>query len=256
MNRIQNAFTNKKAFIGFLTAGDPHIGATAGLILDMIAGGADLIEIGIPFSDPVADGPVVDAANIRALKQGVTVDDVFEAVRQVREKNDTVPLTLLSYLNPVYFYGYEAFFAKCKEVGIDGIIIPDIPFEESGEVTAVADKYGIAFITLVAPNSAERIPLICKNAKGFVYLVSSMGVTGIREQLELNVKPQVEAIRAVTDTPVAIGFGISRAEQAADLVQYTDGVIVGSAIIDIIAKHGENAGSHLREYISNIKKHI
>jgi tryptophan synthase alpha chain len=274
MNRISNAFKNKanqerqvggsaaeqvacrKAFIGFLTAGDPSVEATSGFILDMIAGGADLIEIGIPFSDPVADGPAIERANIRALERGVTVDDVFEIVRKVREKDDTTPLVFLSYLNPVFFYGYEAFFAKCAQVGVDGIIVPDIPFEESAEVTDIADKFGVAFVTLVAPNSADRIGLICKNAKGFVYLVSSLGVTGIREELELNVKPQIESIRAVTDTPVAIGFGISKAEQAAQVVQHADGVIVGSAIVEFIEKHGEKAGEYLREYIAGIKEHM
>jgi len=252
MNRISNAFKSK-AFVGFLTAGDPTPDATAGFILDMIAGGADLIEIGIPFSDPVADGPAIERANLRALEKGVTVDDVFEIVRKVREKDSATPLTFLSYLNPVFFYGYEAFFAKCAEVGVDGIIVPDIPFEESSEVTDIADKHGVAFVTLVAPNSAGRIGLICKNSKGFVYLVSSLGVTGIREELELNVKPQIEAIRAVTDTPVAIGFGISKAEQAGEVCKYADGVIVGSAIVELIEKHGENAGEHLQKYISDIK---
>jgi tryptophan synthase alpha chain len=255
MNRISNAFKNGRAFIGFLTAGDPSLNLTEEFILELAAGGADLIEIGIPFSDPVADGPTIARANIRALELGVNVSDVFEVVRKVRAKSD-VPLVILSYLNPVYFYGYERFFADGKAAGIDGIIIPDLPFEESREVTDVAEKHGVDLITFVTPTSEGRIEMLAKESKGFIYFVSSLGVTGIREEIETNLKPAIDEIRRFTDTPVAVGFGISRPEQAREIAETADGVIIGSAIVEIIEKHGESAGSHLREYARSIKSAI
>ncbi|MCL1831668.1 MAG: tryptophan synthase subunit alpha [Oscillospiraceae bacterium] len=251
-NRIKSAFANQKAFIGFLTAGDPDISNTAEFILAMEEGGADLIEVGIPFSDPVAEGPVIEAANIRALEKKVSVDDVFGVIRTVRQKSD-IPLVILSYLNPVYFYGYDKFFAECKAVGVDGIIIPDLPYEECREVTDVADKYGIELISLVTPTSQNRIEMIAKESKGFIYVVSSLGVTGIRDEIDNNIKPTIDAIKRVTDTPAAVGFGINRADQAAELVQYADGVIIGSAIVALIEEHGANASDYIRNYVKSIK---
>jgi tryptophan synthase alpha chain len=268
MNRIANAFADKKkAFIGFLVAGDPSIDKTVEFILEMESAGADLIEIGIPFSDPVAEGPVIELANIRALDKGTTVHDVFEVIKKVREAGNpakggqagrgSLPLVLLTYLNPVFHYGYEEFFAKCKEVGVDGIIIPDLPFEECREVADVTEKHGIDLISLITPTSKERIEMIAENAKGFLYLVSSMGITGVRSEIITDTKSIIESIRAASQAvPVAIGFGISRAEQAAQLVQYADGVIVGSAIVEIIEKHGENAGKYLYNYVKSIKEAI
>jgi tryptophan synthase alpha chain len=252
MNRIADAFKGKKAFIGFLTAGDPCADSTVEFILEMEKGGADLIEIGIPFSDPVAEGPVIEAANIRALEKGVYVRDVFEIVRKVREQSE-IPLVFLTYLNPVFFFGYEEFFAECQRVGIDGIIIPDLPFEESREVSDVCEKYGVHLISLVTPTSESRTKMLVENAKGFLYFVSSLGTTGVREEIEMSIKPKIEAIKAMTDTPVAVGFGISRAEQAAELRECADGVIIGSAIVEIITEHKENAGAFLREYVAGIK---
>jgi tryptophan synthase alpha chain len=281
MNRIPNAFKNgkaeqqqggsadaqvacqKKAFIGYLTAGDPSPDKTVEFIREMAAGGADLIEIGIPFSDPVADGPTIAAANLRGLRNGVFVDDVFEIIRKVRAAEcvgecagfnpSEIPIVILSYLNPVFFYGYEDFFEKCREIGVDGIIIPDLPFEESREVADVCQKYGVELIPLITPTSQNRIEMLAKSAKGFIYFVSSLGVTGIREQLERSLRPDIAAIKQVTDTPVAIGFGISRADQVSELAKYADGVIIGSAIVEIIEKYGDEAGSFLRDYVMNIK---
>ncbi|MCL1789692.1 MAG: tryptophan synthase subunit alpha [Oscillospiraceae bacterium] len=253
MSRIANTFKNgNKAFIGFVVTGDPGITQTAEFILEMESAGADIIEIGIPFSDPVAEGPVIEAANIRALSKGTTVHDVFDLVVSVRRKSE-IPLVLLTYLNPVFHYGYEKFFSKCKETGVDGIIVPDLPFEECREVADITEKYGIDLISLITPTSKERIKMISEGAKGFLYFVSSMGTTGVREEVETNVKPVIDSVRASSDIPVAVGFGISRNEQAKALSQYADGVIVGSAIVDIIANHGEKAGKHLYEYVKNIK---
>jgi tryptophan synthase alpha chain len=255
MSRIASAFTKGKAFIGFLTGGDPSIDSTVEFILALERGGADLVEIGIPFSDPVAEGPVIEAANIRALEKGVTTHDIFEVVRRVRAKSE-VALVLLTYLNPVYFYGYEAFFAECKSAGIDGIIIPDLPFEECREVADVADKFGVELISLITPTSAQRIEMIAKNARGFLYLVSSLGTTGVRSEIITDTSAIIEAVRKVSDTPVAIGFGISRPEQAAKLAADADGVIVGSAIVELIENHGIRAGEYLHDYAREIKEAI
>ncbi|MCL1880799.1 MAG: tryptophan synthase subunit alpha [Oscillospiraceae bacterium] len=254
MNRIKNAFTgDQKAFIGFLTAGDPSLDKTVKLILEMEKAGVDLIEIGIPFSDPVAEGPVIEAANVRALEKGATVNDVFEIVKKVRAVSE-IPLVLLTYLNPVYFYGYESFFSECKACGVDGIIIPDLPYEESHEVSGVCEKYGIHLISLITPTSEQRIEMIAKESKGFLYLVSSLGVTGVRDEIETALKPKIDAIRKVTDTPVAIGFGISRPEQVAELSKYADGIIVGSAIVGLIEKHGDDACKYVYDYVKSIKE--
>jgi tryptophan synthase alpha chain len=256
MNRIENAFKkNKKSFIAFLTAGDPSLDHTVEFILELERGGADIVEIGIPFSDPVAEGATIQAANIRALKNNVTVRDVFEVVRRVREKSE-VPLVLLTYLNPVYFFGYEDFFLQAKEAGVDGIIIPDLPFEESEEVSQVSNKFSVDLISLITPTSDNRVKVIAENAKGFLYFVSSMGTTGVRSEIVTDIKSIVEKVKSVTDTPVAIGFGISRAEQAVQLSKHADGVIVGSAIVEIIEKHGINAGQHVHDYVKGIKEAI
>ncbi|MCL2071562.1 MAG: tryptophan synthase subunit alpha [Oscillospiraceae bacterium] len=254
MSRIVNTFKkDEKAFIGFLVAGDPGIDKTAEFILEMEAAGVGIVEIGIPFSDPVAEGAVIQAANIRALDNCTTVHDVFRLVDKVREKSE-IPLVLLTYLNPVFYYGYEEFFAKCEAVGIDGIIIPDLPFEECREIADVAEKYGVDLISLIAPTSEERIKMIAENAKGFLYFVSSLGTTGVRGEIVTDVKPVIDSVRQVSDIPVAIGFGISRAEQAKDMSEYADGIIVGSAIVAIIERHGEDAGKYVHEYVKNIKK--
>jgi tryptophan synthase alpha chain len=263
MNRISNAFNGgKKAFIAFLTGGDPNLDATLGFIHELERAGADLIEIGIPFSDPVAEGPVIEAANIRALQNNVTVRDIFALVEKYRAgggkyaSTGSVPLVLLTYLNPVFFFGYEAFFAECRRAGVDGIIIPDLPYEESREVDDIAEKYGVDLISLISPTSAQRIEMIAKSAKGFLYCVSSMGVTGVRGKIETNVQSTVDLVRAASDIPVAIGFGVSDAVQAAKLAQFADGVIVGSAIVKIISEHGEGAGDYIYEYVKSIKDAI
>ena len=236
--RLQKVFQtpNKKAFIAFLTAGDPCADATVRYILEMERAGADLIEIGIPFSDPIAEGPVIQEADLRALKGGMTTDGAFDIVRRVREKSE-IPLAFMTYANPVFHYGYDRFFKKCEELGVDAIIIPDLPFEEKGEVEVVADAHNVVLISMIAPTSESRIQEIASVAKGFIYVVSSMGVTGTRSEIRTDVGAIVESIRRATDVPCAVGFGIGNPEQAQAMARVSDGAIVGSAIVKIIAKY-------------------
>jgi tryptophan synthase alpha chain len=251
-NRIATAFDHGTAFIAFLTGGDPTPATSESLIMAMIESGADLIEIGIPFSDPIAEGQVIQEANIRALAAGTTVDRIFDIVIGVRRKSE-IPIVFLTYLNPVFHYGYDAFFAKCASHGVDGLIIPDLPFEEQAEVKSVASKYGIAIVSLIAPTSEDRIKTIAAYAEGFVYIVSSMGVTGVRSEIQTDISKIVSAVKSVAKVPAAVGFGIHTPQQAREIGANADGVIVGSAIVKIIAEHGEQAEPYLKEYIKTMK---
>ncbi len=255
MSKIENAFKNGKAFIGFLTAGDPSLDKTQEFILAMADAGADLVEIGIPFSDPIAEGDVIQRANIRALSVGTTIEKIFKTVRSVRKKTQ-VPLVFLTYLNPVFTYGYDHFFRECNEAGIDGVIIPDIPFEEKGELLPFSEKYGVDIISLIAPTSEARIAEIASCAKGFVYCVSSMGVTGVRNEIKTDLSSILSAVRSATKVPAAVGFGISTPQQAAEISKYADGIIVGSAIVKIIEEHGSNSSAPLFEYVHGMKESI
>jgi len=236
---------NNKKFISFITAGDPSMAKTKEFI-EVLAEQSDIIEIGLPFSDPLAEGAVIEAANMRALANGATTANMFEMLKTI---NVSSKLVILTYINPVFVYGVEKFFAECKECGIYGIIIPDLPYEERGEVLDTAKKYGVHLITLISPTSAERIEMLVKDATGFIYLVSSLGVTGIRDEFSANLSNIIEQIREITDTPVMVGFGISTPEQANIVREIADGVIVGSAIVKIIEEHGANAAPKIREYI-------
>lgn len=253
-NKLSKVFDtpNKKAFIAFLTAGDPTADCTVEYILEMERAGADLIEIGIPFSDPTAEGVVIQDANIRSLKNGMTTDGAFEIVRRVREKSQ-IPLAFMTYANPVFHYGYDRFFDKCKELGVDAIIIPDLPFEEKREMEEPANARDVALISMIAPTSESRIQEIASEAKGFIYVVSSMGVTGVRSEIKTDLGAIVESIRKVTDVPCAIGFGISTPEQARAMAAVSDGAIVGSAIVKIIAKYGDKAAPELYKYVKSMK---
>lgn len=251
MSRIKNAFNHKKAFIPFITAGDPSKKATVEYILEMEKAGASLIEIGIPFSDPIAEGVVIQEANIRSLSNGMTTDQVFEIVIEVR-KNSNIPICLMTYLNPVFHYGYEKFFEKCQDAGVDGIIIPDCPFEETQEVIEISNKYGVDFISMIAPTSKERIIQIASQAKGFIYLVSSMGVTGMRDKIDSDIAGIVESIKTVTDIPIALGFGINNSKQVEYFSRFVDGIIVGSAIVKIIKENQEHAHQSLYDYVSSL----
>lgn len=252
MSKIAQAFANGKAFIPFLTAGDPTADKTVEFIMEMVRAGADLIEIGIPFSDPTAEGEVIQNANVRALKAGITTDGVFEIVRQVREQTQ-IPIVFLTYLNPVFHYGYEAFLSRCKEIGVDGIICPDLPFEEKKELSDVAAGYDVDIISLIAPTSEERIQMIAREATGYIYLISSKGVTGVRNEITTDIGKIQKSVREVTDVPCAVGFGISTPKQAVDMAAKSDGAIVGSAIVRLIEQYKEAAGVHVYEYVKKMK---
>lgn len=252
MSNIRKAFEKGKAFIGFLTAGDPTMEMTEKLILTMEKAGADLVEIGIPFSDPIAEGAVIQEANIRALAAGANTDKVFDMVKSLRKKTQ-IPLVFLTYLNPVFFYGYDRFFEKCRGVGVDGIIIPDLPYEEKHEVSDTAEKYGVDLISMIAPTSEQRIRKIASEAAGFLYIVSSMGVTGVRSEIKTDLPSILEAVKEASDIPAAVGFGISTPEQAEKIGGICDGVIVGSAIVKLIARYGNQAEKPVYEYVKQMK---
>ena len=252
MSNIKKAFENGKAFIAFITCGDPDLETTKKVVLEACKNGADLIELGIPFSDPTAEGPVIQGANIRALAGGVTTDKVFDLVRELRKETDT-PFVFMTYANVVFSYGSEKFISLCKETGVDGIILPDLPFEEKEEFSPVCDKYGVDLISLIAPTSEHRISMIAKEAQGFIYIVSSLGVTGTRSEIKTDLASIVKVIRENTDVPCAIGFGISTPEQAAKMAAVSDGAIVGSAIIKILEKYGKEAPKYVGEYVKSMK---
>lgn len=253
MIKISDAFKNNKAFIAFLTGGDPDIETTEKLIPEMAKAGADLIEIGIPFSDPIAEGIVIQEADIRALKAGTTTDKLFDMVARIRNKV-SIPLVFMTYMNPVYTYGTKRFMDKCAEVGINGVIIPDVPFEEQDEVKKFCEASGVELISMIAPTSHERIHTIAKEAKGFLYCVSSLGVTGVRKEITTDIGEMVSLVKEVSDIPCAIGFGISTPEQAGKMAAKADGVIVGSAIVKIIAANGKDSLKPVCDYVKEMKK--
>lgn len=252
MSRIKKAFEDGKAFIPFITCGDPDIDTTAACVREAVRNGADLIELGIPFSDPTAEGPVIQSANLRALTGGITTDKVFELVEDLR-RDIEVPMVFMTYANVVFSYGKERFLEKCKNTGIDGIILPDLPYEEKEEFLPYCRANGVDLISLVAPTSDERIAMIAREAEGFLYIVSSLGVTGTRSRITTDLKSIVDVVRENTDIPCAIGFGISAPQQAEEMASLSDGAIVGSAIIKIIEKYGKEAPSHVGEYVKAMK---
>ncbi len=255
MNNISKAFENGKAFIGFVTAGDPNLETSKKIMLEMARAGCDLIEISIPFSDPIAEGPVIQEADLRSLAGGTTTDKVFALAAELSKEAD-IPLVFMTYLNVLFKYGYDKFLENAKNSGISGVIVPDLPFEEKEELRSVADKYGIDVISLIAPTSESRIQMIAKEAKGFIYEVSSLGVTGVRSEIKTDLRAITESIKAVTDIPVAIGFGINTPEQAARVCEYADGVIVGSAIVKIVAQYGKDAPAYVYDYVKSMKDAI
>ena len=236
MSNIKKAFEQGKAFVAFITCGDPDLETTAAAVRAAVANGADLIELGIPFSDPTAEGPVIQGANIRALSGGVTTDKIFDLVRDLRT-DITVPMVFMTYANVVFSYGAETFIATCKEIGIDGLILPDIPYEEKEEFLPICHKYDVELISLIAPTSENRISMIAKEAEGFLYIVSSLGVTGTRSEIKTDLKTIVDVVRQNTNIPCAIGFGISTPEQAGKMAAISDGAIVGSAIVKLIEQY-------------------
>ncbi len=251
-NKITEAFAKGKAFIPFITCGDPSLEITEQLVYAMEEAGADLIELGIPFSDPTAEGTVIQEANVRALSGGVTTDKVFDMVAKIRQKT-AIPMVFMTYANVVFSYGTEHFIKKAAEVGMDGLILPDVPFEEKEEFDTVCKQYGLDLISLIAPTSHERITQIAKEANGFVYCVSSLGVTGTRTQITTDIGGMVKLVKAVKDIPCAVGFGISTPEQAKKMAAQSDGAIVGSAIVKLCAAHGENCVPYVKEYVKSMK---
>ena len=252
MNKTRQAFENGKAFIPFITCGDPDTETTMACVREMVKSGADLIELGIPFSDPTAEGPVIQGANLRALTGGVTTDRIFDMVRELR-KDVTVPMVFMTYANVVFSYGAERFIGTCAEIGIDGLILPDLPYEEKEEFLNVCRAHGVALISLIAPTSANRVAMIAKEAEGFIYLVSSLGVTGVRSSITTDLGPIIRTIRENTDVPCAIGFGISNPEQAKTMAKEADGVIVGSAIVKLIAQYGKDAAAPVGAFVKEMK---
>lgn len=255
MSKIKSAFEKGKAFIPFITCGDPDLETTEKIVRAAVINGADLIELGIPFSDPTAEGPVIQGANIRALAGGVTTDKIFEMVKRLR-KDISIPMVFMTYANVVFSYGAERFIGVCNEIGIDGLILPDLPFEEKEEFLPLCRKYDVDLISLIAPTSDNRIAMIAKEAEGFIYIVSSLGVTGTRKEITTDLDALVSKVRQNTNVPCAIGFGISTPEQAAKMAAVSDGAIVGSAIIKIIEKHGKDAAKPVGEYIKSMKDAI
>jgi tryptophan synthase alpha chain len=254
-NKIAGAFSKGKAFIPFITGGDPDIETTEKILLALAEAGADAIEIGVPFSDPIAEGPIIEAADERALKAGCTVDKLFELVTRVKATIEA-PLLFMTYYNPVFAYGVDRFTDQCAACGIDGLIVPDLPFEERDELLGPCRSRGLELISLIAPTSQERIAEIAKNSSGFLYCVSSLGVTGVRDELGSSASQMVERVRAINGIPCAVGFGISTPEQARDMARIADGVIIGSAIVQIIADYGCDSVEHVARYARAIKKAI
>lgn len=252
MSKIARALENGKAFIAFITCGDPDLETTAAAVRAAVENGADLIELGIPFSDPTAEGPAIQGANLRALSGGITTDKVFDFVREIR-RDVSVPMVFMTYANVVFSYGSERFIYTCKEIGIDGLILPDIPFEEKDEFQPICKKYGVDLISLIAPTSQNRIAMIAKEAEGFLYIVSSLGVTGTRSEIETDLGEMVKLVRENANIPCAIGFGISTPEQAKQMTDIADGAIVGSAIVKLLEKHGKDAPRYIGEYVKSMK---
>lgn len=252
MTKIADAFANGKAFIPFITCGDPDLETTEKLIVALAETGVDLIELGIPFSDPTAEGPVIQEANLRSLSGGTTTDKVFDMVRRVRQTVD-IPMVFMTYANVIYSYGADRFLKTAAEIGMNGIIVPDVPFEEKQEFEPLCRKYGLAQISMIAPTSHDRIRAIAEQAEGFLYCVSSLGVTGTRASITTDIDSMVKLVKEVKDIPCAVGFGISTPEQAEAMCRQADGAIVGSAIVKMIAAHGRDCIRPVSEYVTAMK---
>ena len=249
MSNIASAFSNRKAFIAFITCGDPDLETTAEAVKAAVKAGADLIELGIPFSDPTAEGPVIQAASIRALKGGVTTDKIFDFVRGLREEV-TVPMAFMTYANVVFSYGSERFISTCSEIGIDGLILPDVPYEEKEEFLPICRQYGVDLISLITPTSQDRIAMIAREAEGFLYVVSSLGVTGMRKEIHTDHASMIAEVRRNSDIPC----GIADPRQAKTMATLADGVIVGSAIVKLLGQYGKDAPKYIGEYVASMRR--
>ncbi len=253
MSKIKEAFAGGKAFIPFITCGDPDLDTTKEIVRATEKNGADLIELGIPFSDPTAEGPVIQAANLRALTGGVTTDKIFDMVEDLR-KDVKVPMVFMTYANVVFSYGSERFISTCSEIGIDGLILPDVPYEEKEEFLPICRQYGVDLISLIAPTSQDRIAMIAREAEGFLYVVSSLGVTGMRKEIHTDLASMIAEVRRNSDIPCAIGFGIADPRQAKTMATLADGVIVGSAIVKLLGQYGKDAPKYIGEYVASMRR--
>ena len=255
MSKIHQAFEKGKAFIPFLTCGDPDTETTIAAVRAAAENGADLIELGIPFSDPTAEGPVIQGANLRALQGGITTEKIFALVRELR-RDVTIPLVFMTYANVVFSYGTERFLSACREAGIDGLILPDLPYEEKEEFLGPCREYGVDLISMIAPTSADRVAMIAREAEGFLYLVSSLGVTGERSEIKTDLRDIIRTVRENAKVPCAVGFGISTPEQARQMAALSDGAIVGSAIVRIVEQYGKEAPARVGEYVKTMKQAV
>lgn len=252
MNNIENVFKKGKAIIPFIVAGHPSLELTEKLIYALARSGADMIELGMPFSDPVADGPVIQRVYSKVLESGITTDDIFDMLQRTREKIE-IPLIIMSYLNPIFVYGVDKFINRCVECGVKGLIIPDIPYEEREELEPFCIENGIDVISLVTPTSKERIALIVKNAKSFIYCVSSPGVTDIPNEFHREINEMITLVRKFNTLPCVADLGISTPEQAKDISQFADGIIIGSAIVSLVADKGDQCIPAVEAHITSIK---
>ncbi len=255
MSNLRQVFAKGKAFIPFITAGDPSLEITELLVLQMAKAGADLIELGIPFSDPVAEGCVIQSADNRALSGGATTDKIFTMVQRIRN-SCSVPIAFMTYVNPIFTYGTDRFMKNCKEAGVDAVIVPDVPYEEKDELLPFCSKHGVDLISMIAPTSNNRIQMIAGEAQGFIYCASSMGVTGVRQEIGTDVREMIRLVKEVRDIPCAIGFGISTPEQARKMIVFSEGIIVGSAIVKIVEQYGVNCVPYVSEYVRMMKDAI
>lgn len=256
--KIKEAFQKRKdqgqkALVTYIVAGDYGYETTKKNIKAMVDAGADVIEIGIPFSDPIAEGVVIQEASQHSLAGGTTLKGIFQMVKELREDIKDTPFVMMMYLNTIYGFGTERFFDLCNECGIQGIIVPDMPYEEKDELQATATAHGVDNISLVTPTSHDRISMIASEAEGFLYCVSSIGVTGTRSEFQTDFAEFFDVIKKNTTIPYAVGFGISNARQAKEMSQYCDGVIVGSAIVRIISEHGEKSPEKVYEFTKSLR---
>ena len=248
VTRLSAAFAKGPALVTFVTAGDPTPGATGAILDALVAGGADVIELGMPFTDPMADGPAIQQANLRSLGAGTTTADIFAIAAAFRARHTDVPLVLMGYANPMVRRGAEWFATEAAKAGVDGVICVDIPPEEDDSLGVQLRAAGIALIRLATPTSdAARLPAILDGSSGFLYYVSVAGITGKQQAAQTSIEEAVARLKAATDLPVAVGFGVRTPEQASAIAKVADGVVVGSALVELIAQHGANAAGPVRE---------
>lgn len=255
MSKIQSAFSNGKAFIPFITCGDPDLETTGKVIREAVKNGADLIELGIPFSDPTAEGKERIEANMRALSSGVTTDKIFDFVKELR-KDVEIPLIFTTYANVVFYYGAETFLETCGKIGVDGIRFLDLPFEERGEFDAFCKHYGVALILQAAPASNQRLSMIAKEAEGFLYMTADLKANKTEEEMPAEISHMVRTIRENTDIPCVIDFSFSTAKQVQKAAAFVDGIIAGSAIVEMIKQNGKDSAEPVGEYVRSIKEII